>query len=128
MGELPTPVASAGPETTGVFFSPLLERMLALLIFALADPLPGPAEEPAPPDLAPIEPLVLRDDRFRFGIGVSVMMGAYSWENRWTAAATFALDLRADLGLFELVLSPHATVHVHHETAALFGFEGQLVF
>src|SRR5438874_182210 len=84
------------PRDDGRFFFPTL-NMIALLILALADPLPRlPADDAPRGELEPPDPLPLRDERHRLGLGVSVMMGAYSWQNRWTAAATFAFDLHAD--------------------------------
>lgn len=139
MGELPTPVASAGPETTGVFFSPPGSQsasratpMIPLLVLALADPLPAPvgptpaADEPEAVELAPVEPR-LTDDRYSFGLGLTVAAGAYKLDDGWVAAASLAVDLIADFGRFELVLSPHALVHVGNDIAGLFGFEGQAV-
>lgn len=130
MGELPTPVASAGPETTGVFF-PRSDTVITLLIFALAEPLPVPDEQPLPfeqPELLPAESDAVAEDRVvRFATGMSVSAGAWKWGTEWVAAASLALDLHALLGPIELVFSPHVTVHVNDETAGLFGFEGQLV-
>ena len=104
--------------------------MLPLLFLALADPLPAPVEEDAPApewlESEPIEPQ-LRDDRYRLSLGVTVSIGAYNFD-RWVAAASLAVDLRADFGRVELILSPHVLVHVGNDIAALFGFEGQAVF
>lgn len=83
--------------------------------------------EPAPPELLPVNPVLLRDDRYSLRVGVSVSAGA-AWVDEWIAAATLAFDLRAEFGRIEVVLSPHVTVHVNRDIAALFGFEGQAIF
>ena len=83
-------------------------------------------EEPDQPELVPVGVVALRDDRYSLRVGVSVSAGA-AWVDRWIAAATLALDFHAEFGRLELVLSPHVTVHVNRDIAALFGFEGQAV-
>lgn len=84
-------------------------------------------EEPEQAGLLPVESVALRDDRYSFRVGVSVSAGA-AWIDEWIAAATLAFDLHAEFGRLELVLSPHVTVHVNRDIAALFGFEGQAIF
>jgi len=109
------------------FFSP--HPMLLLLVLALADPLPGPREEPPTPEGLPYdEPAVpLRDLHPAGSIGVAVATGAFAWDDRWIAALTVALDFIADLKKVQLVVSPLATLDVHLRPMLFLGFEGQVV-